>query len=282
VSPAAPGPDVGPLSAQHPTIKHLRRLSGRRRSRREHGQYVIEGPGLVLEAIEAGVDLDVVLVVGDGPEVGELAVAAGAAGVPVGHLTDEVLARATDAATPQPAVAVANGRPAELQALLAARAGGTGALGPGCGLVLVLAGVADPGNAGALVRTAEATGVAAVVLAAGSVDPLGPKAVRAAAGSSFRVPLVEGPEAPALVSALRAAGFTALGTAARGGVAYTAADLTGDVAVVLGSEAHGLDPAAAAALDGALTIPMQGRVESLNVAVAGALVCFERVRQLHG
>jgi TrmH family RNA methyltransferase len=152
--------------------------------------------------------------------------------------------------------------------------------GSTCGLVVVLDDVNDPGNAGTIVRTAEAVGAAAVVFAGASTDPFGPKTVRASAGSAFRVPLAEGGPTLEVVTRLRDGGFTAVGTVASGGTDQRDVDLTGDVALVLGSEAHGLDRAVVAALDQRVTIPMLGAVESLNVATAAAVLGYERIRQV--
>jgi tRNA G18 (ribose-2'-O)-methylase SpoU len=103
--------------------------------------------------------------------------------------------------------------------------------------------------------------------------------VRGAAGALFRVPLVVAGAALSVLDRLGARGLRRLGTVARGGVAYDEVDLRDPVAIVLGSEAHGLAADVAAAVDTAITIPMAGSVESLNVAVAGAVVCFEVARQ---
>lgn len=271
MSPATTGSGEPALSAQNPKVQHLRRLIGRRKSRREHGQFVVEGPTLVTEALAAGSVVAAVFVDADGnPDtLAPTRIAAEQAGVPVHQLGPGVLARIADTVTPQPAVAIVEGRPLPLDALVSSERRG---------LVVVLAGVADPGNAGTVIRAAEAAGATAVVFTEGSVDPLGPKTVRAAAGSALRVPVVEGTEVAATVAALRGAGWRAVGTVATGATPYTGADLTGDVAVVLGSEAHGLPADVVAELDELVTIPMQGQVESLNVAVAGALLCFEHAR----
>ena len=139
--------------------------------------------------------------------------------------------------------------------------------------------VSDPGNAGTLLRSAEAAGASAVVFCAGSVDPFNPKTVRSSAGSIFHVPVVEGisPASPWRRSAMP--GVHRVGTVARGGVSLAEARLGGAVALVLGSEAHGLPDGLHAVLDELVTIPMAGRAESLNVAMAGTLFAFECARR---
>lgn len=133
-----------------------------------------------------------------------------------------------------------------------------------------LAGVADPGNAGTIVRTAVAAGAQAVVFSPESVDPWNPKTVRASAGALFRVPLAEaGPRGERV------------GADPHRGVPYDQADLTGPLTLVVGNEAHGLDQDAAA-VDRWVSIPMAPDVESLNVASATAILCFEVARQRRG
>ncbi len=174
-----------------------------------------------------------------------------------------------DAVTPQGVAAIgrfAARPPAEV----------AGDAGP---LALVLVGVADPGNAGTLLRSAEAAGAGAVLFCDGSVDPYGPKCVRASAGSLFRLAVSRDADAGAALAALAAHGLTTVATLARGAPPYDAGDLAGPLAIVLGSEAHGLPPAIGAAVDRVVTIPMAGRAESLNVAMAGTILCFESLRQ---
>jgi len=146
------------------------------------------------------------------------------------------------------------------------------------GPLLVLAGVSDPGNLGTLIRSAEAAGVAAVVRGAGTADPSNPKSLRASAGAVFGVTIVDAPDTPAALDALRRAGWTAVGTVPSGGRAVEAVALTGAVALVVGSEAHGLGPALTERLDERVSIPMEAG-ESLNAAVAGSIVLFEAARQ---
>ncbi len=142
--------------------------------------------------------------------------------------------------------------------------------------VVVLAEVADPGNAGTLIRAATAAGAGAVVFA-GGVDPSSPKVVRSSAGAVFGLPIVEIASPSAALDQLRAGGYEIVGTVVRDGRPYDEADLTGPVALVLGNEAHGLPEQLATDLD--LTIPMIGGTESLNVAMAGTVICFEVLRQ---
>jgi TrmH family RNA methyltransferase len=161
-----------------------------------------------------------------------------------------------------------------LFAVVRARLASAAVLG-GAGLVVVADRLADPGNLGTVLRSAEAAGVDAVVLTAGTVDPLNPKVVRASAGSLFHVPVV----APASLDDVRAAGLRLLGTSSHRGTPHTDADWRGRVAIVLGGEAHGLPDDAA--VDGWVRIEHHGRAESLNVAMAATVLCLEAARQRH-
>ena len=220
----------------------------------------------MLDALDAALEIQAVFVEAGRP-VDAVADRARAAGVPVHTVRDGALARVTDTVTPQGVVAVAS-RPTPGLDLA-----GTD------GDVLVLVGVGDPGNAGTLVRTAEAAGAEAVVFCEGSVDPFTPKCVRASAGSVFHVPVFSGGEPVEVLQRLGMDGRRRVATAARAGVAVDETDLTAPLAIVLGNEAHGLPVAVGSEVDEWVHIPMAGRVESLNVAVAGALVCFEAARQ---
>lgn len=272
------------IGAKNPAVQHLRRLARRRSARTDANAFVIDGPTLVLAALDAGIELEAAYV--DEAAATEargtrstnpagMAVVLerlDAANVRVIEVSAGVLAGAVDTVTPHGVAAIARPVTHPLRDVTSSPAG----------LVLVLAGIGDPGNAGTLLRSAEAAGATAVVVTEGSVDLFSPKTVRASAGALFHVPVVVGEVAVQAIDELRRAGFTTWATAAHEGDAYDTVDLTGAVAIVLGSEAHGLAPEVTAAVDHRLTIPMAGRAESLNVAMAGTLVCFESARQRRG
>jgi TrmH family RNA methyltransferase len=131
--------------------------------------------------------------------------------------------------------------------------------------------VSDPGNLGTILRSAEAAGAGAVVVTPGTVDVYNPKVVRASAGAVFHVPVI-----PAALDSLRHAGLRLVGTSSRRGTPHTAADWSGRLAIVAGSEAHGLDDDAP--VDDWVCIAHHGRAESLNVAMAVTVLCFEATR----
>ncbi len=256
-----------PIGARHHSMQRLRRLARRRSARSDEAAFVIDGPTLLAEALDAGVRIDEVVGEPGCPQA--LLDRAAAAGAVVRRTGDGVLARVVDAVTPQRVAAVA--RLADRPPSEAA-----GAAGP---LALVLVGVSDPGNAGTLLRSAEAAGGGAVLFCDGSVDPFGPKCVRSSAGSVFRLAVTRQGGSGEALAALAAAGLRRVATRARGAPPYDAADLGGPVALVLGSEAHGLPRAVVDAVDEVVSIPMAGRTESLNVGMAGTVLCFEALRQ---
>lgn len=245
-------------SLQNPRIQKARRLQ-RASARRKEGRFLAEGPNAVAAALRSGAKVvDVFLEEGasiaDQDALRPLLVSAG------------VMKAITDAATPQGIAAIVEIPDTSLEVLPA-----------DASLVLVLAEVRDPGNAGTLIRSALGAGAAAVIFSEGCVDPFGPKTIRSAAGALFEIPIIQAPLGDA-IDALKAEGFEVLGTEP-GGTPVHGIDLSGKVAFVLGNEAWGLSPKADALLDAKVGIPMPGALESLNVAVAGALLLFEAVRQ---
>jgi TrmH family RNA methyltransferase len=188
--------------------------------------------------------------------------------LPVTLVSEPVIKALSGTATPQGVVAVAATPPNDLSAVAEDST-----------LVLVLASVRDPGNAGTLVRTARAVGADAVCFTTGSVDPYGPKTVRASAGSLFGLKVVHSIPTVEAATHLRGMGLMLLGADARAPTSMYDADLRRPVAFVVGNEAWGLPEEISEALDARVSIPMPGPVESLNVSVAGSLLLFEAARQ---
>lgn len=261
------------LGPRHAEVKRLRALLRDRYERAAERAFVVEGPRAIDGVLDRGGALDAAyLAPGASRAFASLVTRLEAAGVRLAELKEGVLERVGSTVTPQPVIAVAPMRVLSLGAL------------PADGLVLVAVGLADPGNAGTLLRSAEAAGVVGVVFCANSVDPFNPKAVRSSAGAIAGVPLVAGPDGEGddpveVLDALGAGGRRRLGAVATGGAPYDRVDLVRPTAVVLGSEAHGLDAQLAAVLDGAVSIPMAGPAESLNVAMAATVLSFEWARQ---
>jgi TrmH family RNA methyltransferase len=238
----------------------------RRPERDQTGHFLIEGRVAVEEALSSGANVLEVFATEDGPRA--VVDAAASAGVSVTIVADNVLRSMCDASTPQGVVAVASIPAASLSDLTAEGS-----------LILLLADVRDPGNAGTLVRTAAAAGADGVVFALGSVDPFHPKTVRAAAGALFHMPVVRDPALREAIEASRASGLIVVGANARAEHSYEAVDLTRRTVLVLGNEAWGLPPEKMDLVDENVGIPMVGKIESLNVAVAGSILLFEAARQ---
>ena len=149
------------------------------------------------------------------------------------------------------------------------------------GLLLIVADrLRDPGNLGTLIRLADAAGATAVVVTAGSVDPYNPKVVRATMGSIFHLPVTL-VTSPAAISALHARGVRVLAADQEGTADYTEADYRPPVALVVGNEGEGLDAQWAAAAIARVRIPLYGRADSLNVAVAAGILLYEARRRSH-
>ncbi len=255
------------LQIRNPRVQSLRRLLSSRSERAGTRRFVAEGPVAAAEAVASGWRCVEQFV-----SAGSSATVEGAGDVV--ELAEGVLERVGSTRTPQEPLVVV-----ELPAV------DTAALLERSSFVVVLHQVADPGNVGTILRSAEAAGADAVVLTAGSVDHLNPKAVRASAGAIFHVPVVT-----AELEHVSAAGLELVGTSShvfpgRTVDAHTGSDLTGRLAIVMGNEAAGL-PAEwtddRGPIDRWVTIPHHGRSESLNVAMATTVLAFEVARQRHG
>ena len=178
---------------------------------------------------------------------------------PVHRLGRGVAERVSDTHTPSGLLAIVDFPPVADDVLAGAK------------LAVVADQIADPGNLGTILRSAEAAGFDVVVTTPGTVDPFNPKTVRASAGSVFHVPVVGAGLADA-----RTAGLRLLGTSSHTGTPHTEVDWHGPLAIVAGSEAHGLQPTAA--IDEWVRIEHHGRAESINVAMAVTVLCFEAAR----
>jgi RNA methyltransferase, TrmH family len=146
-------------------------------------------------------------------------------------------------------------------------------------LVVVLAGVRDPGNAGTIIRSASAVGADALFLGDETVDVYNPKVIRATAGAVFHLPLSRNVEVPWLLEDLERRGFRRLAADPKGEVVYDQVDMRNKIALILGNEASGVDPVVAEAVDARVAIPMKGGLDSLNVGMAAAVLLFEAARQ---
>jgi TrmH family RNA methyltransferase len=261
------------LGRHHALMRRLRALRRDASLRRSEGVFVAEGVHLAREALESGEEVEAFFVsprLGSTPDGRALLAAIGDRGVPCHHTQDATLDAAQDARSAQPVTCLVRRRirpDAEIDRTLADGS-----------LVTVLEGIQDPGNMGALLRTADGAGCDLEIVAGTSADPYHPRAVRATMGSIFRLPVIEQPVELA-VGRLHRHGYRLAGTAPRGGALYGEADLGGKLAVVLGSESSGISPGLREQLDLTLTIPLREGVESLSVGAAAAVLLFEIARQ---
>jgi RNA methyltransferase, TrmH family len=234
----------------------LHRTAGRRRAAR----FLAEGPNLVEAALRRGLVSDVLVTESARVRFAELL-----ADVPLHVITDKAAKALSDTVTPVGLVAVCRVPEVELADVLQA----------GPRLVLVAVETSEPGNAGTLIRIADAMGADAVVLAGDSVDPYNGKCLRASAGSIFALPVLEAPDVLALIAALRHAGLKTLATTLDGEQSLNGMELNAPTAWLFGSEAHGLAADVAALADARVSIPMRGSAESLNIAAAAAICLYQ-------
>jgi len=271
-------------SKQNVRLKELRRAlaaPGSGESRRvggagslvgsARGSIGVEGPNLLKEALRAGLHVATIFVA-QGSE-GLLDALAVPSETEILLLPRPLLDSALATETPQPIAALVEPPAWSWNHLL-----NQSRKKP---LVVVLAGIQDPGNLGTILRSAEAFGADGVVSLPGTVSAWNPKAVRASAGSVFRVPLLA-TDAKDCFSRLREAGVKVFTTAARAAKPADLVNFTGAVALLIGNEGSGVPDELASQAQGAITIPCPGPVESLNAAIAAGVLLYEAARQRRG
>jgi TrmH family RNA methyltransferase len=254
-------------------VRRIRRLLAQRSARRSEGAFVVEGTNVLEAALDGEADIEALFAAPEAEsECPALLDRAGRRGIIVHRLAPGVLERVADTVTPQPVLAVARRRPPALADVAA----GEGAEPK---LLVVGVDVRDPGNAGTLIRSAEAAGAHGVIFCRGSVDVTNPKTVRASAGALFHVPVVEGCDPQEVLGVLGDLGLQRIAAVAHGGERPDRVDLALPVALVFGNEAWGLPADVLSGVDTAVTIPMPGRSESLNLGMAASILLYEARRQ---
>jgi len=256
-------------SKQNARLKELRRAFARP-GRDTQGLVAIEGPHLVEEAIRAGLRIATVFLRFTG---NESITYEGPPGdrTEVLFVQPEVFDSVVQTETPQPVAALVEMPDWTWAHVLRGR----GAWDP---LVMVLAGVQDPGNLGTILRSAEAFGASGIIALPGTVNAWNPKSVRASAGSIFRLPVLSATLDECLIN-LRESSMRIITTTVREGEPADMQDFTGPVALLIGNEANGVPVETAAYADSRVTIPCPGPVESLNAAVAASVLLYEACRQ---
>ncbi len=256
-----------PLTERSSTVIEAVKLQ-RRSARAAAGRFLAEGPNLVEAAARRGV-IERVFATAAASQRYQ-AVLAGVPGLPVTGVTDRAMKALSETVTPAGLVAVCRTPGTGFDEILAADPP----------LIVVAAEISDPGNAGTLIRLADAMGAAAVVFAGDTVDPFNGKCVRSSAGSIFAVPVVVESDTALAIDRVRRSGMQVLATALDGEVSLDDTDdlLKARTAWVFGSEAHGLPAEIVALADRRIVIPMSGGIDSLNVAVAAAICLYQSAR----
>lgn len=277
-------------SRQNAMVKRFRELArgrdGRAAAAGRAPEILLDGDHLVQEALSAGVAIDLAAfserqMLGASALLGLATEIRRRGGRPV-LVTDQVLAAVSPVQHPSGVVAIARPQPADLGSIFChTRTANRVPSGsdPAPSLIgVVVAGVQDPGNVGAIVRAAAAFGAAGVVTLEGSADPFGWKALRGAMGGTFRVPVAPTASVEAVLAAAADHQVRLIAAVPRGGTPLPEIDLRTPAAIVLGGEGGGIPAEILAAAHETLTIPMRASIESLNVAAAAALVLYEASR----
>lgn len=247
-------------------MKYARRLATRA-FRESSGEFLAEGPQAVREALGVeGATLEVFATVAATDQHHDLRATAATAGIAWNVVTDDVVEAIADTVQPQGVVARCMAIDHTLDELLATAPT----------FVVVCADIRDPGNAGAVIRAADAAGADGVIFAGDSVDPYNPKSIRATVGSLFHLPIVIDKDLPDVLEALQGAGLQVLAADGGGAVGLydTELDLSAPTAWLMGNEAWGLPAEVRAAADLVVAVPIYGRAESLNLATAAAVCLY--------
>lgn len=261
-------------SAQNPKIKTIRKLS-QRNYRQKERKFLVEGVRLVEEALHSNWRVETFVHTAQAAESrrgADLLASAGNKGAEVLQVTDSIMAELADTETPQGVLAVLWQPDYTLADVLP----------PGQPpLVLIADGVQDPGNLGTIIRSADAAGASGVVLLKGTVDLYNPKTLRSTMGSLFHLPVVTAEDAAEALRYLTSVGLTLIVGDPAGGRPIFDVNLKVPVGIVVGNEGAGPRPEVYDYKNQKVTIPMPGRAESLNVAMATSILLYEAVRQRH-
>lgn len=251
------------------TVASLRQ----KKYRDDLGLFTVEGVRLAEEIAAAGWPVEICIFTAAAaadPRAVELLEALKGKKCRLVQVTDQLYAKMSDTQEPQGVMLVAPQRPVSFADILSRSAKP---------LIAVLDGIQDPGNAGTIIRTADAAGCSGVVMLKGSVDLYAGKTVRATMGSLFHLPVVAGMTCDELIRALTAAGIPLIATDLAGATVYSAARLSGPAAIVFGNEGAGVGAELLARAAERIIVPIYGKAESLNVATAAAVILYEAARQ---
>ncbi|QGQ94646.1 RNA methyltransferase [Paenibacillus psychroresistens] len=253
-------------SINNPKIKLWSQLLTKR-GREAQGKFILEGIHLVREALQADLKLEVILFSLEKGYPDELSLA-GDLFIEIIGVSDAVLAKCSDTQTPQGVLAVALKPEWSKERLLEQENG----------LVIVIDGVQDPGNLGTIIRSADAVGATGVVLGKGTVDLYNPKTIRSTMGSLFHLPILEF-DLLDLLPLARDKNIEIVGTSLQADQSCYELDMTQTIWFILGNEGSGVSASIQPYISQQVIIPMRGKAESLNVAMAGTVLLFEAGRQ---
>ena len=252
---------------QNPVVKAAAELK-QKKYRTQNGLYLAEGLRTAEEAVAYKAVETLFYVATDDDRTMQLLEQAAMQNIKLVCVNENVMKKIADTETPQGIIAVCKMRQPKLENLLASGK-----------MLLVLDRVGDPGNIGTMLRTADAAGIGGLVLLKGCADIYAPKTVRSSMGSLFHIPVLSGVSEQEFVSATKKAGYDLLVTCLDGADNLYKADLSGRIAFVMGNEAGGVSETLLEKADKRVYIPMAGRAESLNVAMAAGIVMFEALRR---
>ena len=252
---------------QNPVVKAAAELK-QKKYRTQNGLYLAEGLRTAEEAVAYKAVETLFYVPTDDDRTMRLLEDAAMQNIKLVCVNENVMKKIADTETPQGIIAVCKMRQPKLENLLASGK-----------MLLVLDRVGDPGNIGTMLRTADAAGIGRLVLLKGCADIYAPKTVRSSMGSLFHIPVLSGVSEQEFVSAAKKAGYDLLVTCLDGADNLYKADLSGRIAFVMGNEAGGVSETLLEKADKRVYIPMAGRAESLNVAMAAGIVMFEALRR---
>ena len=236
--------------------------------RQERQLFLAEGLRTVEEAIESNTVIQLFYTAIEDERTRAVLETAAEKGLELYCVSENVMKKISDTDSPQGIVAVCKMQNMKLENLFAKGE-----------MLLVLDRVGDPGNVGTMLRTADAAGIGGIVLLKGCVDIYAPKTVRSTMGSLFHIPVFAGADEALFIKAAKRAGYELLVTTLEGADNLYKADLRGRIAFVMGNEANGVTSTLLQEADKRVYIPMQGRAESLNVAIAAGVVMFEALRR---
>lgn len=259
------------LSTKNQRVKDWASLK-LKKFRDQSNQFLIEGVRLVEDALESGAPLETLLVQDDMLTSGRLdriINQANSLQLELIEVNQAVIEHVADTKTPQGVVAIGNKLEHDFAGLVASKTNP---------FYLVLDNVQDPGNLGTMIRSADAVNATGVFVGKGSVDLYNPKVVRSTMGSLFHIPVMEA-NLEELLPMLNEQNIKVYGTETGGEQDIYSADLTGDVAIVVGSEAHGISEEIRQKITRWVSLPMPGKAESLNAAIASSLFLYEVLRQ---